>query len=77
MDTMGRLQLEIQLRQARKQEIERRITAHNLDVRRNRTGSQRRTARGSAARQLPLDFLAVGDSSRLRRLRIAVFMDSL
>jgi hypothetical protein len=62
MDTMGRRQLEIQLRQARKQEIERRITAHNLDVRRNRTGSQRRTARGSAARQLPLDFLAVGDS---------------
>jgi hypothetical protein len=62
MDTAGRLQLEIQLRQARKEEIERRVAAHNLEVQQNRSGSERRTARGSAPRRTSLDFLAIGDS---------------
>jgi hypothetical protein len=62
MDTADRLQLEMQLRQARRDEIERRVTAHNVEVQRNRSGSERRTARGLARRRTPLDFLAIGDS---------------
>jgi hypothetical protein len=62
MDTADRLQLEIQLRQARRDEIERRVIAHNVEVQRNRSGSERRTARGLAPRRTPLDFLAIGDS---------------
>ena len=33
-----------------------------MEVQRNRSGNQWRTERGSAARQLPLNFLAIGDS---------------
>jgi hypothetical protein len=62
MDTADRLQLEMQLRQARREEIERRVTAHNVEVQRNRGGSERRTARGFGPRRTPLDFLAIGDS---------------
>ena len=42
MDTADRLQLEMQLRQARREEIERRVTAHNA-----RYGSLRQGVRSS------------------------------
>jgi hypothetical protein len=62
MDTTGRLQLEIQLRDARKSEIQARIKSHTLKVQRARIGNQRRTLRNVAPQQMPLDLLAVGDS---------------
>lgn len=62
MNTTNRLQLESELQDARRAEIERRTTAHNLAVWRNRIGDKRRITRGKAARAMPLDFLAVGDS---------------
>lgn len=61
MDTAARLQLEMQLRDARKAEIEDRIKVHNFEVQRNTSGNRRRSARGLAP-QMPLDFLAIGDS---------------
>jgi len=62
MDTTNRLQLESQLRDARRAEIERWTVAHNLEVRRKKFGNRRRRARGEAKRDLPLDLLAIGDS---------------
>jgi hypothetical protein len=62
MDATERLQLEQQLRDARSAEIEKRRTAHKLEVQRNSSGNTRRTARGGAPRAMPLDLLAVGDS---------------
>jgi hypothetical protein len=62
MDTADRFQLEMQLREARTAEIEARISAHNVNVQRTRSGNQRRSARGLAAPITPLDLLAVGDS---------------
>lgn len=62
MDTTGRIQLEIQLRAARKDEIQTRVSAHKLKVQQTLTGNRRRTLRGAAPRQLPLDLLAIGDS---------------
>jgi hypothetical protein len=62
MDTVGRLQLEMQLRDARRAEIESRLTAHKLNAQRIRSGSQRRSGRGLPERSMPLDLLAIGDS---------------
>jgi hypothetical protein len=62
VDTTNRLQLESQLRDARRVEIERRTTAHDLEVRRNKIGNRRRSAGGKAPRATRLDFLAIGDS---------------
>jgi hypothetical protein len=62
MNAADRLQLEKQLRDARKAEVEQRQIAHKLGVQRNRSGTARRTLRGAAPRALPLDLLAVGDS---------------
>ena len=62
MDTTSQLQLEQQLREARRAEIERRVAAHNLEVDRVTSGAARRTTLGLAPAKRPLDFLAVGDS---------------
>jgi len=62
MDPTARLKLEIDLRDARRQEIEARIEAHNLTVRRAAGGNQRRNLSISAPRPIPLDLLAIGDS---------------
>jgi hypothetical protein len=62
MDAADRLQLQRQLRYARRAEVEQRKIAHKLEVQRNRSGNKRRTARGEPARATPLDFLAIGDS---------------
>ena len=61
MDTTNRLRLESQIRDARRAEIERRTAAHNLEVRRNRIGNRRRSARDEPP-AMPLDLLAIGDS---------------
>jgi hypothetical protein len=61
MDAADRLQLEKQLRDARRAVVEQRRIAHKLETQRNRSGNKRRTARG-AAPAMPLDFLAIGDS---------------
>jgi hypothetical protein len=62
MNATDRLQLEKQLRDARKAEVEQRKIAHKLEVRRNRSGNKNPTARGAAPRAMPLDLLAIGDS---------------
>jgi hypothetical protein len=62
MTEVDRLQLEIQLREASKAEIENRIKAHKLAVDRIRGGIRRRRAHGLVAAKAPLDCLAVGDS---------------
>jgi len=54
------MQLEIQMRQARKEDIQKRIQDHKSKVDQFRSGIQRRSLR--AAVELPLDFLALGDS---------------
>jgi hypothetical protein len=56
MPVADRLQLEKQLRDARKAEVEQRRIAHKLEVQRNRSGAI------ATPRAMPLDFLAVGDS---------------
>lgn len=62
MDTVNRFELEKQLRDARNAEIDARIQAHMARVQRIRAGVSRRSVGAPAPRQLPLDFLAIGDS---------------
>jgi hypothetical protein len=59
MDPAVRLNLEIQLREARRSEIEDRTKAHNLSVQRTATGSERRSLRSAAPRAAASDFLAI------------------
>jgi hypothetical protein len=62
MDPTNRLQLEMQLREARKAEIEKRVKAHKLQVDRIERGNRLRSVHGLGPRKVPLDFLAIGDS---------------
>jgi hypothetical protein len=62
MDPAARLNLEIQLREARRSEIDDRTKAHNLSVQRTVTGNERRNLRSAAPKAVALDFLAIGDS---------------
>ena len=63
MDQKEQMQLEIQLRQARKEDVEKRIQDHKSKVDQFTRGMKRRTLRPqAAAATVPLDFLAVGDS---------------
>jgi hypothetical protein len=62
MDTVNRFELEKQLRDARNAEIDARIQSHTARVQRMRAGVSRRGVGAPAPRQLPLDFLAIGDS---------------
>jgi hypothetical protein len=62
MDTAARLQLEIQLRDARRAELEQRLQTHTLTVQRTKAGIARRNAAAAAPRSNPLDCFAIGDS---------------
>ena len=62
MDQTDQLQLEIQLRQARKADIEKRILDHKNEVEQVKGGIESRAARGESQGNVPLDFLAIGDS---------------
>ena len=63
MDTVNRFELEKQLRDAPgMRKMTRRIQAHMARVQRIRAGVGRRSVGAPAPRQLPLDFLAIGDS---------------
>ena len=62
MDQTDQLQLEIQLRQARKADIEKRILDHKNEVEQVKSGIQSRAMPGQGAGNVPLDFLAIGDS---------------
>ena len=62
MDQTDQLQLEIQLRQARKADIEKRILDHKNEVAQVKGGFESRAARGESQGNVPLDFLAIGDS---------------
>jgi hypothetical protein len=62
MDSTNRFQLEMELRDARRAEIQARIQAHKTKVARVRAGASRRAAATATLRRLPLDFLAIGDS---------------
>ena len=62
MDQTDQLQLEIQLRQARKADIEKRILDHKSEVAQVKGVFESRAARGESQGNVPLDFLAIGDS---------------
>ena len=62
MDQTDQLQLEIQLRQARKADIEKRVLDHKNRVDQVKSGIESRSAQGQGPGNIPLDFLAIGDS---------------
>ena len=61
MDQTDQLQLEIQLRQARKADIEKRILDHKNEVEQVKGGIESRAARAESQGNVPLDFLAIGE----------------
>lgn len=62
MDATARLQLEVQLRDAKRAELQDRLQKHTAAVLRTRSGIQRRNLASGVAPSQPLDFLAIGDS---------------